>query len=271
MIINKQKVAHILRHSHLLKFAGNLLFLSNVVKNRKSNKLFLNEHPDFIPPPAYLAFDAYNHTSNKAYHDTGLIHSNLISDLIKEHVTEREIKICEWGCGPARVIRHLEEITGFTKIKLYGTDYNKKSISWCKNNLKNVSFSLNSLEPPLPFESETFDCVYAISIFTHLSEIMHYAWIEELFRILKPNGILIFTTQGDNFIEKLLPLEKEKYDSGELVIRDKVEEGKKEYSAFHSPGFIKNKLLKDYLIVKHISNPAQYQLAQEVWVAKKHS
>lgn len=199
----------------------------------------------------------------------GLKHSSLISDLIREYVNEKEIKICEWGCGPARVIRHLDKVAGFEKIELFGTDYNEYSIDWCNENIKNVRFIKNSLEPPLPTENDLFDCVYAISIFTHLSEKMHYAWIRELFRIIKPNGILIFTTHGDFFANRLSPAEKALYNSGSLVIKDQAKEGKKHFAAYHPPQFIKTKFLKDFEIIKNINNPASCQLEQEVWVAKK--
>jgi ubiquinone/menaquinone biosynthesis C-methylase UbiE len=248
------------------------MFLRDMFKNRGVNKIFQNNHPDFIPPPAQLAYDAYDHTNWQVYHEMGLKHSSLISDLIKEYVNEKEIKICEWGCGPARVIRHLEKIDGFERIQLFGTDYNENSINWCNENIKNIRFLKNVLEPPLPIENEVFDCVYAISIFTHLSEKMHYAWIEELFRVLKPNGILIFTTHGDLYAKNLLPMYpayKALYDSGLLVAKDQVAEGKKHFAAYHPPQFIKNKLLKDYVVIKHINNPASYHLGQEVWVAKK--
>lgn len=245
--------------------------MNNILKNRKSNQLFFAAHPDFVPPPYYLAYDAYGHTNWHTYYDTGLRHSCLVSDLIREHISEKEMKICEWGCGPGRVIRHLEEIEGFDKVEIFGTDYNANSIEWCNKNIKKMHFLKNNLEPPLQLESEFVDCVYAISVFTHLSEQMHYAWIKELFRIIKPNGIVIFTTHGDLYAKSLLPSEKAKYDSGLLVIENQFKEGKKYFSAFHPPKFVKDKLLKDYTVVKHISNPTEYQLEQEVWVVKKRT
>jgi ubiquinone/menaquinone biosynthesis C-methylase UbiE len=271
VVTTKRRVANYLRKIHLLQLADHLLFINNVFKNRKSNKLFLGENPDFIPPPAHLSYDAYNHTNFQRYYDMGLRHSVLISDLIKEYISENDIKVCEWGCGPARVIRHLKKIDGFEKIELYGTDYNEKSINWCNKNISNVHFLLNNLEPPLPLEAELFDCIYAISIFTHLSEKLHYAWIEELFRLIKPNGIIIFTTHGDLCATRLSETDREKYNSGNLVIRDQIKEGKKHFAAYHPPHFIKTKLLKGYDIIKYISNSAPYQLNQDVWVVKKAS
>jgi hypothetical protein len=176
MVITKRRVAHFLRKAHLLQLADHLMFVGDFFKNRESNKLFIVENPDFIPPPIHLSYDAYSHTNFQRYYDMGLRHSELISDLVREYIFENEIKICEWGCGPARVIRHLDNMNGFSKIELYATDYNKKSINWCNKNIKNAQFFLNNLEPPLPLGSNLFDCVYAISIFTHLSEKSHYAW-----------------------------------------------------------------------------------------------
>ena len=83
MIITKRKVVHLLRKMHLLQFADKLMFAGNFLKNRKPNQFFLAKHPNFHPPPAYLAYDAYNHTNWQAYYDMGLKHSSLISDLIK--------------------------------------------------------------------------------------------------------------------------------------------------------------------------------------------
>ncbi len=269
MRITKQKTAHFLRKMNLLQFADNMMLIYDIIKNKKSNRLFLKNYPDFIVPPYFLAYDAYNHTNWQSYYETGLSHSRLISDLLIKNIHGDEIRVCEWGCGPGRVIRHLEKISGFDRIRLFGSDYNEHSIEWCKNNLKKIHFSTNDLEPPWNIENGYFDCLYAISIFTHLSERMHYVWIDELFKKIKPNGVLIFTTHGDTCAQRLLPFEKTRYDSGQLVIKDRVKEGKKFFLSYQPPEFVKKKLLKNYFIIKHISNPIEYQLDQEVWVAKK--
>ncbi len=265
----RQTAAYYLRKAHLLQLADHFMLIGNVLKNRKSNQIFLNEHPDFIPPPVHLAYDAYNSTSWRFYYDTGLYHSKLISDLIREFIVSNEIKICEWGCGPARVIRHLQQIEGFEKIELLGTDFNKKSIDWCNKHTKNIRFLVNNLNPPLPIESNLFDCVYAISVFTHLSERLHYQWIKELFRIIRPNGILIFTTHGDYYAEQLSPIDKKKYYAGCLVVKGHIKEGKKLFASYHPPQWVKNELLKDSIVLKHIQNADKYHLQQEVWCAKK--
>jgi len=112
----------------------------------------------------------------------------------------------DWGCGPARIIRHLPKLLPNTS--LYGTDYNAKSIAWNKANFQKISFELNNINPPTSFEDGFFDAIYGLSIFTHLSEENHFNWISELYRISSPGAILILTTHGQAYREKLLPADK---------------------------------------------------------------
>jgi ubiquinone/menaquinone biosynthesis C-methylase UbiE len=69
---------------------------------------------------------------------------------------------------------------------------NNKTITWSRQNLKGISFNQNTLQANLPYSDNYFDIIYGISIFTHLSQQMHYDWYNELERILKPNGIIFF-------------------------------------------------------------------------------
>ncbi len=114
------------------------------------------------------------------------------------------------------------------------------------------------------------DIIYGISIFTHLSEQMHYQWYAELYRILKPNGIMLLTSQGNNFRDKLTERELNEYENNQLVVRGKVKEGHRTFSAFHPKGFMLN-LFSNAQVLEHIvSEPQKGRgLPQDVWIVRK--
>lgn len=235
---------------------------------KKKNKLFKKENPSFETPPKNIAYDAFHSIDWFVYKELGEIHAKLICDLIIEYSNKKQLKILEWGCGPARVIRHINSYLNNYEIELYGTDYNNKSIKWCKKYIKDTIFTVNSLEPPLPYENDKFDCIYAISIFTHLSEKMHFAWIDELYRVLKVGGILIFTTHGGNCVYNLSDVEKTEFNAGQLIIRSNFAEGKKHFTAHHPSTFVKNKLLKDFEVIKHLEGAKEYHIMHDIWCVK---
>ena len=122
----------------------------------------------------------------------------------------------------------------------------------------------------LPYDDDFIDVIYGISIFTHLSEKLHYDWVHELFRILKPNGIMFLTTQGDNFKDKLTDAELKRYDDHQLVVRVQVKEGHRTYSAFQPPGFMRQ-LFDKVEILEHIETKPEKGkgLPQDIWIIKK--
>jgi ubiquinone/menaquinone biosynthesis C-methylase UbiE len=188
---------------------------------------------------------------------------------IGKHVRFENARILDWGCGPGRVIRHMPEVVD-NQCQYFGTDYNKKSIAWCKKNIPHVEFNLNGLEAKLPYETNFFDAIYGISIFTHLSESLHVEWYKELYRVLKPGGVLFITTQGNRHKIKLSESEKEMFDRGQLVVRGKVKEGHRTYSAFHPKPFMK-KLFENAQILEHIDNEPSKgtYIPQDIWMVRK--
>lgn len=189
---------------------------------------------------------------------------------MKKYKGHKNLKILDWGCGPGRIIRHLPEFLG-DSCTFFGTDYNAGSIQWCTENLQNINFNLNGIEAKLPYPDNFFDFIYGLSVFTHLSEENHYSWRKELFRILKHDGILFITTQGDNFKIKLTPKELYKFEKGELVVRGNVKEGHRTYSAFQSDVFMKQLFENDGRILEHIKQVpivGKY-LPQDIWIVQK--
>ncbi len=81
---------------------------------------------------------------------------------------------------------------------------------------------------------------------------------------------MFLTTQGDNFRVKLTDLELNKYNNDELVVRGKVKEGHRTYSAFHPKRFM-IKLFKNVEILEHIEiKPEKGKwLPQDIWILSK--
>ena len=124
----------------------------------------------------------------------------------------------------------------------------------------------------MPWAKNYFDIVYGLSIFTHLSETLHFDWFKELMRVLKPEGIFLFTTQGNNFTIKLTEQELKLFRKGELVIRGKVTEGHRTYSAFHPVSFVERMIGRNK-VLEHIEREpdGSGSLPQDVWIIQKAS
>jgi SAM-dependent methyltransferase len=100
----------------------------------------------------------------------------------------------ELGCGGARLIRHLRSIEG---LRLVGSDLLEENIKWCRENLSGIEFYANQLKPPLKFaDDESFDFVFAFSVFTHIPIPLQLPWIQEIARILKPGGVAVVTVSS---------------------------------------------------------------------------
>jgi ubiquinone/menaquinone biosynthesis C-methylase UbiE len=266
--MNKGQISNTLRQYRLLYPLDKLRYVLEKSKNKKLNKKFKKDNPEILLPPDYLMYESFQINYSK-YYFGGKTTAEWIFKLVGKHINLSGGKILDWGCGPGRLIRHMPDISN-NQSSFYGTDYNKESIHWCKNNIQKVNFNHNNLEAILPYEDNTFDAIYGISIFTHLSKEMHFNWFNELKRVLKPGGVILITTQGKNFRPKLIGKEKKKFDQGELIVKGNVKEGHRTYSAFHPDPFLKL-LFKDVHILDKIviSPKGKDYLPQDRWLLKK--
>jgi cyclopropane fatty-acyl-phospholipid synthase-like methyltransferase len=95
--------------------------------------------------------------------------------------------ILDFACGSGRtaIWFHLKNETNKNELNLYGTDIDGDAIKWCQENLASGKFSINKELPPLEYQDNFFDLIYAISVFTHMKEYHQLLWLQELRRILK--------------------------------------------------------------------------------------
>lgn len=266
--MKRGQLSNLLRFFRLIYLTDYIRFYIELYKNRKENDLFKQENKEIVLPSDYLLYESFQ-LNYKKYYFGGQDTAQWLKDHFSNYIDLKDKHILDWGCGPGRVIRHMPKIIG-NNCTFYGTDYNESSIKWCKANLDNIHFNKNSIEATLPYADNSIDVIYGISIFTHLSEQMHFNWYNELFRVLKPEGIMFLTTHGDNYKAKLTVSEIEEFNKGKLIERGKVKEGHRTYTAFQPASFMKN-LFSNVQILDHIETKPDGGgwLPQDIWIVRK--
>lgn len=131
-------------------------------------------------------------------------------------------RVLDFGCGTSRVLRYMVEYVDGPEF--YGSEVFHESVDWGRDAFPEVNYVHQGSAPPLPLDDGFFDIIYAYSIFSHLSEDAHRAWLDELYRLLRPGGLLLLTIQGkvimdrcrDETDEVRISLQMHKQDYGEL-------------------------------------------------------
>ncbi len=268
----KQTLVKLLRSLHLLHLAEGLR--SMLVRRRLGVAMrdFESRNPGYVMPPWDIAYDAFGGLEPEKYRELGQLHAAKIAGHIGRHANAHAaagtaLTICDWGCGPMRVMRCLPEHAGVANHYI-GLDYNPRTIAWASRAFPQFTFRLNALQPPLPLEAESVDVLYCISVFTHLSRKVALDYIADIHRILKPGGLLIATLHGEVNSANLTPEELVRFNRGEYVERGGVEEGKRIYVAYHPPGFVHEAFGQFEHLVTDTDNPTPY-FKQEWWVFRK--
>jgi SAM-dependent methyltransferase len=102
----------------------------------------------------------------------------------------------DFGGSSGRVARVLQ--AAYPDVEWHSCDPNAAAVAWGREHLPAVTFHESPQEPPLPFEDASFGLVYAISVWSHLSEAPALRWFAEMRRVLAPGGLLVPTVQSWN-------------------------------------------------------------------------
>lgn len=173
---------------------------------------------------------------------TGENDSGLIRELVERN--DRPLRemaaILDFGCGCGRVARWWSDLEG---PRIHGCDYDGRLTEWCRTSLPFLAVKTNAPEPPLPFRRETFDLIYALSLFTHLSQEVQDRWMVDVGRLLRPGGMLLFTAHGERFLAHLTDAQRATFARGELVVRSPELSGMEGCAAFHPLPYVREQLL----------------------------
>ncbi|MBI1321413.1 MAG: methyltransferase domain-containing protein [Candidatus Hydrogenedens sp.] len=153
-----------------------------------------------LPPPA-LRMD-YDQ-DDAAYLDSGARVAEALKAILRDHQVSIEPgdSFLDWGCASGRVLRHfMEEVDTATG---WGIEPAEDYVLWNKANLSPPFRFLTGTEyPHLPFPDHTFKFIYGISVFTHL-EFLADQWLMEMRRVLRPDGLAVFTVHDEHSIAHL--------------------------------------------------------------------
>ncbi len=266
--MNTAKLLHQFRELGLMHGLDKARYAYFFLKNFGKNRRFRAVHPAVALPPNYVLFEAFNLDFEK-YYLGGRTTAEWAATKLAPHLNLATARILDWGCGPARLVRHFPELLG-SHAGIFATDYNPATIAWCKANISGVEFHLNQLEPPTDFADRSFDCILGISIFTHLSEASHRAWLAELHRLLDAGGVLFITTHGEAFRAKLTAEERSGFDANHLIVRGKVKEGHRVFTAFQPPSFFRELIAGKFEVLEHCPGKlAAWGIEQDLWILKK--
>src|ERR1700694_3977171 len=89
-----------------MKGFDRLYFSWNRLRNRKRNQQFKGSHPLVRLPPDYMLYEAYR-LDYAAYYQDGADTAAWLVRQWSPFLPLAASRILEWGCGPARIIRHL--------------------------------------------------------------------------------------------------------------------------------------------------------------------
>ena len=198
--------------------------------------------PDGLPLPSpSLVYLVAGHFHVEWYYSSGVAHAALLKELLAANGVRLEDvhSLLDFGCGCGRVIRHWRDEP---VESVHGSDYNQRLVQWCRGALPFAEFRTNGFEPPLDYAGGEFDFVYAISVFTHLTESLQHAWMRELERVLAPNGLLAFTTKGRSRLGSLSAAEVERFNRGELVVQEGRYDGRNLCAAYHPEEYVRERL-----------------------------
>jgi SAM-dependent methyltransferase len=155
--------------------------------------------PELPYPPPELATRVFgltppNEGSYRGYEELGAQTKRALLRLLPADWSFAGKRVLDFGSGAGRTLRHF--VPEAESAELWGADIDGASIDWLRKNLCPPLHAWHCPGwPPLGLEHGSFDLIWAISVFTHLTD-NSSAWLLELHRLLAPGGLLMATYMG---------------------------------------------------------------------------
>lgn len=150
-----------------------------------------------LPVPSSGNRAGYTPETDAGYLETGRAERDAIERVLALHGVDVKAtrSILDWGCSTGRVLRHFTDLPD--RPSLWGCDIDEAAIEWGQRHLgERLRLFQSTLDPHLPVPDASFDIVYGISVFTHISHCID-TWLMELRRVTRPGGAVLVTVHDE--------------------------------------------------------------------------
>jgi SAM-dependent methyltransferase len=154
-----------------------------------------------LPPPELASRVGVNTRSDVlgSFDEVGRDASRVILETLPEGWALEGKRVLDFGSGPGKVLRHL--VPEHRGTEFHACDIHEPSIGWLRANLPGVQAFVNEEWPPLALPDGAVDLVWAMSVFTHITDAWA-DWLVDLHRVLDDDGLLLVSFLGRSFYER---------------------------------------------------------------------
>jgi SAM-dependent methyltransferase len=155
-------------------------------------------------PPPFEIYRFSNTTDEWGWLLTSSSTYEMVCGILADHDLKlRDVgPVLDFGCGPGRGLRCFLRDAG--EVELFGTDVDEAAVNWASAAMPFARFETNEEMPPLRYADDQFGLIFAVSVFSHLSEKSHLAWLAELHRVMRPGGVAILTVHGLHAMQRVV-------------------------------------------------------------------
>jgi hypothetical protein len=93
--------------------------------------------------------------------------------------------------------------------------------------------------------------------------------MSELWRVLRPGGHLLITTQGEEYVPKLTDAERARYRAGQIVVRYGQAAGTNLCSVYHPEAYVRERLAGNFSVALSCPRSAAGNGSQDTFLLRK--
>ncbi|HEX5386106.1 MAG TPA: class I SAM-dependent methyltransferase [Gemmatimonadales bacterium] len=194
------------------KVYHDLIMPATYARSARNDAEYLDAHGIDVAPPPNLRHRTHGSPDLPSFLKEGERHYRTIEASACPHGPggQDAARVLDFGCGCGRTAlwfrKHRPELA-YT-----GVDLDRECIGWNERHLRFGHFLVGSPRPPLPFDAGSFDLIFSISVFTHLSEDLAAAWLAELARVARPRAYVLLSIYAQREIEALPRVQRNQLD-----------------------------------------------------------